>query len=183
MRRAGVLGEDRLLHRPQLASGFEAELVDQSAPGVAVGLQRVGLAATAVERQHQLAPQALAKGVFGDHGLEVANQLRMASQFEVRGDPILEGTESELLQPGDLRLRERLECEVGERRPTPESKCGAQPIGGGGGVAGGERLAPLQGEILETPEVELLRREFDRVPRSARHDGLLRVAVGVEQLS
>ena len=90
----GVLDEDRLLHRPQLATGFETELVDQPAPGLAVGLQRVGLAAAAVERQHQLAAQALAKRVFRDQGLELTDQLRMASQFEVGGDPILQGTES-----------------------------------------------------------------------------------------
>ena len=41
----------------------------------------------------------------------------------LRGEP-------ELLEPGDLRLGEPLEREVGERRPAPQAECLAEQAGG-----------------------------------------------------
>ena len=50
----GVVGEDRVVEVVELGARFDPELLDEDLAGVAVGLQRVGLAAAAVEREHQL---------------------------------------------------------------------------------------------------------------------------------
>ena len=55
-----VLLEDRPLEAAQLLARLQPELVDEQAAPLLVGGERVGLAARAVEGEHQLAAQALA---------------------------------------------------------------------------------------------------------------------------
>ena len=50
-----VLPEDRLVQLTELAAGLDAELLDERAPCRLVGLERLRLAAGAVEAEHQLA--------------------------------------------------------------------------------------------------------------------------------
>ena len=49
----------------QLGAWLDPELLDEDLAGVAVGLQRVGLAAAAVQREHQLRVQPLTPRVLG----------------------------------------------------------------------------------------------------------------------
>ena len=55
-----VLIEHGPLEVLELTARFEPELLDQHAPGVGVGLERLRLAAGTVERQHQLRARPLA---------------------------------------------------------------------------------------------------------------------------
>ena len=117
-----------MLEPPQLAARLEPELARQLAPRRPVGLQRLGLARRAVQREHQLAAQPLAQRVLGDQRLELADELRVPAGGEVGVDALLERREPQLLQPRALGLRERLVGEVGERRPAPQRErlsCGA----------------------------------------------------------
>lgn len=68
---------------------------------------RVGLAAAAVEREHQLRVEPLAPWVLAGELLELADQLRVAPSGEVGFDAHLHGRELLLLQTRDLRWRER----------------------------------------------------------------------------
>ena len=61
----GVVGEDRLVEVMELGARLDPELLDEDLAGVAVGLQRVGLAAAAIQREHQLRVQPLAPRVLG----------------------------------------------------------------------------------------------------------------------
>jgi hypothetical protein len=63
---------------------------------------------------------------------------------------------------------ERLGREVRERRSTPERERGPQDLGCTPGITGGEELATLAEEALETAEVDLLALERDPVPVSMR---------------
>ena len=85
-----VLPEDRAVELLQAAAGVDAELVHEHSPGVVVGLERLGLPTRAIERQHQLPPEALAQGVRVDQALEVADELRVGACVELRLDPLLE---------------------------------------------------------------------------------------------
>ena len=58
--------------------------------------------------------------MFRDERLELAGQLRMLPDGEVGVDPILERRETQLSQPPDLVLGERVVPKIGERRPPPE---------------------------------------------------------------
>ena len=55
--------------------GLEPELVDQEPPALAHHLQRVRLAAGAIEREHQLPAQPLAQRVLGDQRAQLADQV------------------------------------------------------------------------------------------------------------
>ena len=78
----------------------------------------------------------------------------MSAEREVGVDPILVGGEPKLLEPDDLRLRERLPGEVGERRAAPEGERIAQGVGRPCGVACPERRPALLAEPDELEEVD-----------------------------
>ena len=85
-----VLPENRLLQRAQFLAGLEPELVHQHAARVLVCLERVGLPSRAVERQHQLRPEAFPQGLLIDELLQLADQLACGAQLEVGVDPLFE---------------------------------------------------------------------------------------------
>ncbi len=51
---------------------------------------------------------------------ELAYELRVTAESEIRLDPSLQAGQSSLLEPRDLGFGERLVQEVGKRRPPPE---------------------------------------------------------------
>ena len=67
--------------------------------------------------------------MLGDEALQLADDVGVASEREVGLDPLLERVQAQLLQPRDLRLGERLECELVQRRPPPQGKRLAQDRG------------------------------------------------------
>ena len=116
----------------ELGARLDPELLDEHLARVAVGLQRVGLAAAAIQREHQLRVQPLAPRVLAGELLKLADQFGVAPGGEVGLDAHLHGREVLLLQARDLSRRERRGGELGQRRPPP------QP----------QRLAQLRGRIL-----------------------------------
>jgi hypothetical protein len=87
--------------------------------GVPIGLQRLGLAPAAIEREHELCPRALAKRLAGDQPLELADDLSVAPALEVGLDPVLEHPEAKVLQARDLALGEVRVGDLGQRRAPP----------------------------------------------------------------
>ena len=85
--RPRFLPEDRLLELPQVRRRLDPELVYEQAPSLTVGREGLRLAAGAVEREHELAAEALAERVVGDERLEVTDDVRMAAQRELGLDP------------------------------------------------------------------------------------------------
>src|SRR5919197_208217 len=67
-----------------------------------------------------MAAQALAQRRLLDERLELASQVRVRAALEVGFDAFLERPQPQLLEVRDVRLREGLEGEVGEGRPTPQ---------------------------------------------------------------
>ena len=110
------------LELAQTPSRLDAELVDENAPRVLIRLQCVGLATTAVESQHQLAPKALTKWVVGDEPLELGDHLGFPAERELLVGELLGRREPQLLQPSSLRLGERGLADVCERGTAPQRK-------------------------------------------------------------
>ena len=104
----------------QLRPGLDADLLDERAPGIPVGVQRLGLAFTPVQRQHPQPVQPLAQRVLGQQRLDLADHLPMATGGEVRAQCQLRRRQPQLLQPPDLRRRERLVGQVGQRVATKQ---------------------------------------------------------------
>jgi hypothetical protein len=119
---SGVVAQDRLLEPLELGRGIDSEILDERLPRLPIRLQGVRLAACAIQGQHQLAARALAKRVCGDERFELGDERSVAAELELCFEQLLPRGGAKLFEAGDLRLRERLEGEVGERWPPPESE-------------------------------------------------------------
>ena len=138
-----------------------------------VGLERLGLAPAAVERQQPLRVNALAQRVLGQQRLDLADDLLVAARGQVGVDRQLGGGQAQLLEPADLRARERLVGDVGERLAVEQRERLAR------GVA--RRAARRLGDQpLEAQRVDQLAVDLQLVRAPARDD--LRAAVGASSL-
>ena len=132
-RKRGILGQNGALEPLELRPGLEPELAGEQPAAVAVDLQRVALPATAIEREHRLATQALAQRIRGDERVELSDELAVATELQERFDPVFRRREPEIVETADLVTREVLEGELGERRASPErERLVEQPCGLGG---------------------------------------------------
>ena len=104
---------------PQLGARLHADLVDQRAARVAVGLKRLRLAAGAIQREHPQAVQALAQRLLPRERVELGKDVAVAPGGEVGLDRLLARRQPQLLEPADLQRRERLAGDVVERRSAP----------------------------------------------------------------
>ncbi len=111
--------EDGSLEALELIVRLEPELLVQQPPARAVDLERVCLAAAAIEGQHQLAAQTLPQRLLAHEPLELGNQLRVPAERELGLDPLLERGQPLLLQPRSLGAGERV-AQLGQRRSTPQ---------------------------------------------------------------
>ena len=115
-----VLAQHRLVQPPQLRARFDADLLDQGGARLPVGLERLGLAARAVEREHPLRVQALAQRLPREQGLELRQHLAVTPGVEVLVDRDLERSCAQLLEAPDLRSGEGLVGDVGQGRAAPQ---------------------------------------------------------------
>ena len=153
-----VLLEDRALEATQLLARLQPELVDEQAASLLVCRERVRLAPGPVQRQHQLAAQALAQRVLPDEPLELGHELGVPAELEIGVDPLLQRCQPLLLQAGTRGQRER-HVELRERDSSPEGeRFGEQRRGLGRGSTPGACH-----RLLEAPQVELAVARTDEV--------------------
>ena len=143
-----VLLEDRALELPQRLAGLDAELLDERPARALVDGERVGLAAGAVERQHQLAADALAQWLLGDEALELADELDVAPERELRVGAVFERRQPQLLQPQRLELRQI------RGRSAPEVERPPERLGRPGRVSDRQRRAAGLRQALELEDVD-----------------------------
>ena len=93
----------------------------------------------------------------------------MATECEIGINAGLDGGEPEFRKPPDHGLRKGLVHEVHERRAAPEGEPRAEPVGGVGRIAGGERAASLLDKTLEAEEVDGVGIHARRVPAGSCH--------------
>ena len=172
-RQGGVVVQDRVLQRAKLIAGLDAGLAGEPLPRLVVRLERLRLPPAPVERQHEVAGEPLARGMLGDHPPQLCDQLGMPAGREVRLDARLDGGLLLLLEPRDLDLGERLECQVREWRPAPQRERLAQNCAGFLRPAGRQRGAALLDQLLEALGVELARLDVEPVARRRGLEQLL----------
>ena len=170
------MAENRGLELLERFARFEAELLDQRGPRVLVGRERVGLAAGAVQGEHQQAAQALAQRMLADERLELGNGLGVAAERELDLEPLLERDEAQLLESGDLVAGEGLVAEVRQRRPTPEAERLAEHLRRLASVAVGEQPRARAEQILEPCRVERARLDAEQVAGRPRLETAVRRA-------
>jgi hypothetical protein len=116
----GVVGEDLRVELGELGSGLDPELLDEHLARPAVGLQRIGLAPAAIEREHQLRVQLLAPRMLAGQLPQIGDELGVTPGGEARLHAQLDGLEPLLLQPREPDGGERQRPEVAQWRPPPE---------------------------------------------------------------
>ena len=103
-----IVREDRLLEPLQLGPGLDADLLDERVARLPVGVERLGLAPGAIQREHPLGVQPLAQRVLRDERLELADHVGVPPRREVRLDRQLVRVHAQLVEPADLGGGERL---------------------------------------------------------------------------
>ena len=152
----GVVAQDRALEPSQLRPRLDADLGEQRGARRVKGRQRIGLLPAAIEGEHELPGEPLAGRGLGHELSQLAGERDVAARGQVGLDAVLEGGEPLLLEARDLRLRERLEREIGERRATPQRQRLAQDRRRVLGPPAGQRATPLLHEAREAIRVELV---------------------------
>ena len=145
--------EDRLLQPPQLGPRLEPQLVGEHAPRLLERLERVRLAAAAVERQHQLPPQPLAEGVVGERRAERRRELAMLAERERDLELLLERVDAQRLEPARLGAEPRRAGQPLQRRAAPERQRRRDRVRRGANVAVAQRGARLREQLLEPHRV------------------------------
>jgi hypothetical protein len=121
-----IAAPDRRLHLLQARARLQAELVQKRLAPPLVGLQRFCLATGAVERDHQLPVQLLARRVLRDQVLELRDQLGAATRPQLRLNAQLNRRQSFLFHLEHELVDARFPVEVGERAAPPERECVAE---------------------------------------------------------
>ena len=167
------MAEDRLLEILESGAGVETELVDEACPGRAVNLERVGLTAAAVEREHLERPEPFAQGMRCGQLLQLSDRLAVAPAGQVGVDPPFERREPQLVEPGRRRPKHVTVGDVGERLAAPQRERLAQQLRRFLGMAVFERACTVRREPLEPVQVERARIDTEQIPGIACLDGAL----------
>ena len=100
-----VVLQDGPLQLLQGRARLDAELVDERAASLPVGLQGLRLPAGPVQRRHEVAPQALPERMLRDQRLQLPDELAVPAEREVGVDAQLDGRQPDLLEPRDRSAR------------------------------------------------------------------------------
>jgi hypothetical protein len=170
------VAEHGLLERLQRRARLDPEVLDESDPRLAIGVERLLLSPAAVEREHLLLAETLAIRMRGDQQLELREQPVVPAERELRLVPQLDRLESPLLEVGDRRSCERLLGEIRQGRSAPEPQSCLQVLDGSAGGACCDCPRPSGDQLLEPSQVELVLVEPHPVAAAERLD-----AVGAER--
>jgi hypothetical protein len=170
----GVVGEDRALQPPQPWARLEPEPVAQFAAGGAKGVQRLGLAAGAVQGEHALGMKCLAVRMLGNKRVELGGQPRVPATSQIRLDAGLERCDAQLVESFTRDAGDGIRLEVDERIAAPERQRFMTELGCAPCVAPFERVHALRGQSLEAGEVELVALDPDPISRGPRLDSCRR---------
>ena len=133
---------------------------------VLVHAERVGLAPTAVQREHQLGVQLLVERMIPGERLQVRQELSVLAEREPGLDERPGGPQPQLLQAPRLFLQPGQASDVGQRPPPPQRQRVAQLLFAG--VASG--LDALPDKPFSGRDIGVHPARIEQVPRRARHD-------------
>ena len=144
-------------------SRVEAELVGQPVPGSLVRRQRIGLAAVAVQGDHQQRPQALAQRMLADESFELADHLARGAEVEPCRELVLDETETDLLEAGTVR-DDPVAITGGGQDLAPEQRQRRRArLQRSGRVAGASKRCGLFGEAEHLERIDRARVDLQRV--------------------
>src|SRR4051812_10543036 len=159
----GVVPQDRPLQILEGGSRLQPEIGGQESPRPLVGIKRFGLATAAGEGKHELAYQALPRGMTCDERLELADERLVPPEPEIRIYARLERAHAQLVEGPDLGLCEVLERDFGQPGSAPEIQRSLEQRHRALGVSRLEGLASRVRSRLEDLGVQLARGHDEEV--------------------
>ena len=153
----------------ELGRGIGPELVGKHLARALERRQRLGLAARAIQREHQVGPHPFAERVPRRERLELGDDGGVPAHRDLGRDPMFGRRQAQLLQPRGLAPKRGLLRHVGERVRTPERERVGEGRGGRSRIVGDLGL-PLLHEGLEPLGVDLVGRRGEHVPAVAAFD-------------
>jgi hypothetical protein len=150
----GVLAKYRRLQALQARARFDPQLLDHLPARRLVCAERLRLAIAAIQREHQLTPEALLPRLLLDDRPELANQRSVLAKAQPYVAGVRPGGDAQLLQAPRLGLRKRFVREVRECRPTPQPERGLEPFACSVYVASIQRAPAILRQALEAPGIE-----------------------------
>ena len=121
--------------------------------------------------------------MLGRQHLELRDQPTVTADRELGLDALLDRRQAQLLEPLDVHTRKRLELQIGQRPPAPQTLGLAERPRRGIGITRLERPPPILDQILEAPQVELPGRNVQDVTRRPRDQRRPTGAVRAERLA
>jgi len=158
-----IVGEDRVLQRPQLRPRVETEFVDEDSARILEGPEGVGLAAGAVQGEHQEPVEPFTQRMVRAQRRQLGDQFCMFAELQVGVDPVLQCAEAEFLQSNRFSLQHPLVADAVQRGPVPQRKSGRQDRRRGDQIAGREVLMALPDRNFEAPGVEFVVADVETV--------------------
>jgi hypothetical protein len=138
---------------------FDIDIPGEQSPDPLIRVQRIGLSAAPVQGEHEQFPQPLAQRMFVDQIHQLGDHVLTTAQLQVEGDPFLECSQPELIQPVAFLIDElpvhpceRIAPPQRQRRMQEGRRPGSIP-----GRAGGPGLAHSRFE-----DCQIQRRRSDR---------------------
>ena len=165
-----VLVEDLALEPVQSRPRVDPQFFGQSPSALLVRVQGARLPPAAIERQHELGAQALAKRIAGDEVLELGDDFGVAAERQLSFDPLLRCCQTKFLQPKHVHVGERVVAEVGQRVAAEERERIAQQLGATCGLLFFVRLLDKR---FEAADVDALACEPEDVPRRTGLDRVM----------
>ena len=117
-----VIGEDLRFQRLRRRGEAETELVAEHRSQLGAPAQRLGLPAEPVERQHQLAPEPLPKGVGGDERFQLGDRPALLARVEPGLDELLRHRQPQLLEAQGLAPHDGQLGELAEGGAAPQAE-------------------------------------------------------------
>ena len=173
LRRSGLwdlVAQDRLLESLEFLARLKTEIIVEKAARASVRGKCVGLALRAVERKHQVTPQALSVRVIADESFQLVNQFGVLPEGEIHIDPILECRDAKIDETLGFGPERPIVADAGVRRAAPQLQGPAQSRCGATGSAALQRLPALSHQPLEPPRIDPIGGGGERVTRRGARD-------------
>lgn len=147
----------------QAGSGVHAQLGRDRLPGPGVRLQRLGLAARAVQGAHEQPPEPFPQRMVGDQAAQFRRHLVLPPAAEIGLDPEFQRLDAGLLEPVCLRGDRRRGRHVRQRRAAPQVERHAEQARRRRGVTPRQCRPPVRHQLGEALGVQVTRRQHDLV--------------------
>ena len=161
-----ILVEDAVLQLSEARRRIDSQLVAELGSQLLEDRERLGVPSLPVQRQHQLAAEALAERVARDEALQLLRDVAMRGRARAPRRPGPRRRASRSSSRCAARRRGERLRELAERGPAPERARRGEALGRRDRVAVGERLAALLAQALEPQQVDRLRRDLEPVARA-----------------